>query len=70
MALRFKIIILSKTNTKMKPRRIVLSVILITILILTFFSNLIFKNDTTPTEIVKFDSGDTAWMIVERHWFY
>ena len=48
----------------MKPRRIVLSVILITILILTFFSNLIFQNNTTPTGIAKFDAGDTAWMIV------
>ena len=48
----------------MKPRRIVLSVILITILILTFFSNLIFKNKATPVEIAKFDTGDTAWMIV------
>ena len=48
----------------MKPRKIVLSVILITVLILTFFSNLIFKNKATPVEIAKFDTGDTAWMIV------
>nr|WP_293872008.1 hypothetical protein [Flavobacterium sp.] len=48
----------------MKPRKIVLSVILITILILTFFSNVIFQNQASPTEITKFDTGDTAWMIV------
>jgi Amt family ammonium transporter len=48
----------------MKPRKIVLSVILIIILILTFFSNLIFQNSTTPSEIAKFDTGDTAWMIM------
>jgi len=45
-------------------RKIVLSVILITILILTFFSNLIFTNNKTPITISKFDTGDTAWMIV------
>ena len=45
-------------------RKIVLSVILITILILTFFSNLIFTNNKTPLTISKFDTGDTAWMIV------
>jgi len=48
----------------MKPRKIVLSVILVTILILTFFSNSIFQNHATPTESTKFDTGDTAWMIV------
>ena len=48
----------------MSTRKIALSVILITILILTFFSNLIFQNHATPVAITKFDTGDTAWMIV------
>ena len=48
----------------MSTRKIVLSIILIIILTLTFFSNLIFKNNETPTEVIKFDTGDTAWMIV------
>lgn len=48
----------------MKPRKIVLAVILITIFALTFFSNLIFQNTATPASGIKFDSGDTAWMIV------
>ena len=48
----------------MSARKIVLSVILIIVLTLTFFSNLIFKNNETPTEIIEFDTGDTAWMIV------
>jgi Amt family ammonium transporter len=48
----------------MSTRKIVLSIILIAILTITFFSNLIFKNNETPTEVIKFDTGDTAWMIV------
>jgi Amt family ammonium transporter len=48
----------------MSTRKIVLSIILIAILTLTFFSNHIFKNNPTPTQIIKFDTGDTAWMIV------
>jgi Amt family ammonium transporter len=48
----------------MSARKIVLSLILIIVLILTFFSNLIFKSNATPTQIIKFDTGDTAWMIV------
>ena len=45
-------------------RKIILSVILITILVLTLFSTFILSTDITPTEAVKFDTGDTAWMIV------
>ena len=45
-------------------RKIILSVILITILILTFFSNLFLIDTPAPSKIVKFDTGDTAWMIV------
>ena len=29
-----------------------------------FFSNLIFTNSPIPSETIKFDTGDTAWMIV------
>ena len=47
----------------MSTRKIVLSIILIIILTLTFFSNLIFKNNETPTEVIKFDTGDTAWTL-------
>jgi Amt family ammonium transporter len=45
-------------------RKIILSIILVTILILTFFSNLFLIDNPTPTEILKFDTGDVAWMIV------
>ena len=45
-------------------RKIILSVILITILVLTFFSNALFPDSPLPTEAVKFDTGDTAWLIV------
>ena len=45
-------------------RKIVLSVLLITIIIITFFSNLIFTDIPFTTNAVKFDTGDTAWMIV------
>ena len=45
-------------------RKIILSVILITILVVTFFSNLIFPESPLPVEVVKFDTGDTAWIIV------
>lgn len=44
-------------------RKVILSVILMALLGVTFFSNLIFTNNGTPTTI-KFDTGDTAWMIV------
>jgi len=45
-------------------RKIILSVILITILVLTFISNFIIADNPIPAEAVKFDTGDTAWMIV------
>ncbi|MCC9071186.1 ammonium transporter [Flavobacterium sp. F-65] len=45
-------------------RKIILSVILITILVLTFLSNFILTENPVPSEAVKFDTGDTAWMIV------
>jgi len=45
-------------------RKIILSVILITILVLSFFSNSILSDNPVPAEAVKFDTGDTAWMIV------
>ena len=45
-------------------RKIILSVILITILVLTLFSNYFLTHSTAPAETVKFDTGDTAWMIV------
>ena len=45
-------------------RKIILSVILITILILTFFSNFFLIDSPAPSEAVKFDTGDSAWMIV------
>ncbi|HWR94848.1 MAG TPA: ammonium transporter [Flavobacterium sp.] len=45
-------------------RKIILSVILISILIITFFSNFILNPKSTPTADIIFDKGDTAWMIV------
>ena len=45
-------------------RKIILSVILITILVLTFFSNTLFPDNPLPIVPVKFDTGDTAWLIV------
>ena len=45
-------------------RKIVLSVLLIVILVITFFSNTILTNNPVSTEGVKFDTGDSAWMIV------
>jgi Amt family ammonium transporter len=45
-------------------RKIILSVILITILVLTLFSNFILSDQPIPSELITFDTGDTAWMIV------
>lgn len=46
-------------------RKIVLSVILVTILVLSYCSNyFLTKNPINPSEISKFDTGDTAWMLV------
>ena len=45
-------------------RKIILSVLLLTILVVTLFSNYFFIDSPAPTEVVKFDTGDTAWMIV------
>jgi Amt family ammonium transporter len=45
-------------------RKIVLSGILIAILVIAFFSNTILNNNPIPAAGVKFDTGDTAWMIV------
>ena len=45
-------------------RKIVLSIILVTIIIITFFSNFILTENNVPTEPLKFDTGDTAWMLV------
>jgi Amt family ammonium transporter len=45
-------------------RKIILSIILITILVLTLFSTFILSARPIPLEVVAFDTGDTAWMIV------
>jgi Amt family ammonium transporter len=45
-------------------RKIILGLILIIIMILTFFSNTILSDQPVPGSLVKFDTGDTAWMIV------
>ncbi|SDW57683.1 ammonium transporter [Flavobacterium degerlachei] len=45
-------------------RKIILSVILITLLVLTICTNFMFPETPIPLEEVKFDTGDTAWMIV------
>lgn len=48
----------------MSVRKIVLSTILILITTLTLFSNFIFTNSPSSSEIIKFDTGDSAWMIM------
>jgi ammonium transporter, Amt family len=45
-------------------RKIILGVILITITVLSLLSNFLLTDNPVPTEAVKFDTGDTAWMIV------
>lgn len=46
-------------------RKTVLSVILVTILVLSYCSNFfLIKNPVEPAEIAKFDTGDISWMIV------
>ncbi|MBB1195060.1 ammonia channel protein [Flavobacterium sp. SOK18b] len=45
-------------------RKIVLSVLLIAILLFTLFSNYFLIDAPAPSEAVKFDTGDTAWIIV------
>lgn len=45
-------------------RKIILGLILIAIMVLSFFSNYLLMDNPIPTEPVKFDTGDTAWMIV------
>lgn len=45
-------------------RKAILSLLLITILVLTLFSNYFFIENPVPKEAIKFDTGDTAWMIV------
>jgi Amt family ammonium transporter len=44
-------------------RKVVLSIILISLVVVTFFSNLIF-NQKTITTTTQFDTGDTSWMLV------
>ena len=45
-------------------RKIILSIILISVLGVTLFSNFLLTSDIVPDQPVKFDTGDTAWMIV------
>lgn len=45
-------------------RKIILSILLATLLILTFFSNYFINPNLIQGNPVKFDTGDTAWMIV------
>ncbi len=45
-------------------RKIILSVILIAICLVTLFSHFILSENPIPAVVQKFDTGDTAWMIV------
>lgn len=45
-------------------RKIILSVILITLLVLSVCTNFMLSENPIPAEAAKFDTGDTAWMIV------
>jgi Amt family ammonium transporter len=49
---------------QLKMRKNILSIILITILVFSFFSNFILSENPSQSETIKFDTGDTAWMIV------
>jgi Amt family ammonium transporter len=49
---------------QLKMRKNILSIILITILVFSFFSNFILSENQSQSETIKFDTGDTAWMIV------
>ncbi|CAM3018667.1 ammonium transporter [Flavobacterium frigoris] len=45
-------------------RKIVLSILLLSLLVVTLFSTSILSAHPIPAEAVAFDTGDTAWMIV------
>ena len=45
-------------------KKIILTVLLLALMIVPIFSNLIFVDKVIKVEAVKFDAGDTAWMIV------
>lgn len=45
-------------------RKIILSVILIALLVLSLCTNFMLSENPIPLDAVKFDTGDTAWMIV------
>ena len=45
-------------------RKIILSIILISILGVTLFSTYLLSSQPVPKQAVQFDTGDTAWMIV------
>jgi Amt family ammonium transporter len=45
-------------------RKIILTIILLSVLGVTLFSTFLLTNHPVPEQPVKFDSGDTAWMIV------
>jgi len=59
-----KKIFLQKSFKKHIMRKIILSILLIVLMVVTFFSNILLADNPIPTEAVKFDTGDTAWMIV------
>ena len=45
-------------------RKIILSLILFFLIVVTLFSTAILPENAASTAVIKFDSGDTAWMIV------
>ncbi|WP_310557480.1 ammonium transporter [Flavobacterium sp.] len=45
-------------------KKILLSVILLTIMLLPIFSNLVFTESPLPIGVTNFDTGDIAWMLV------
>jgi Amt family ammonium transporter len=57
------LVFLSKFNSK-KMRKIVLSILLVSLLVVTLFSTSILSAHPDPAVTVAFDTGDTAWMIV------
>ena len=45
-------------------RKVILTILLIIILVLTLFSNYLLVDNSAPAKTLYFDTGDTAWMIV------
>ena len=64
MGMLIHFIFLPKNLNLKTMRKIILSVILIALLILSVCTNFMITENPVAAEVAKFDTGDTAWMIV------